>query len=166
LEAAQRQAAAAAYQAVARHQTITRDSAEAWVNGRRGVYYSDPRILMGTVTALISTGDLGLLRDPAVRQAVAAYATQIREDREEFDRAVAFLLASVESLRALGFRQQQEVATGGLPSASTATALTGSPGRDALHALDGVLISNDIRVIYLRPMLETNDRLRELVQSQ
>ena len=159
LEASQRAAAETAFRAVASGRSIPPDSAHAWLFERRGIFYSDPRVLTGSVTALISTGDLRLIRDAEIRQAIAAFETQIREDRVEFDRSQRILMGAFESLRALGFRDDQV-----LPASDTfnsiVSALSGRPGRAALLALDGVLIANDNRVVYLRRMLETNENLR------
>jgi hypothetical protein len=163
LETQQHEAASAAYNAVAQRQSITQDSAKAWLITRRGVYYSDPRLMTGTVTELISTGDLRLLRNSAVRQAVAAYATQIREDRDEFDRFVQSLQPPFEALRALGFQNEHAIDRS-IPFAPVVAALTGTPGREALAALDGVLVANEIRSFYLGRMLETTERLRKLLE--
>jgi hypothetical protein len=165
LEDEQRAAAGGAYKAIARGDVILRDSAVAWAITRRGVHYSDPRVLMGTVTTLISTGDLRLMRDPQLRQAIAAYATQIREDRAEFDRFATIHLQAHESLRAAAFRRGAVPPVG--PDtfflASAVSALTGRPGSDALFAVDGIISANHVRVIYLRRMLATNERLRALI---
>lgn len=50
--------------------------------------YSDPRLVTGTVTALLQTGDLNLIRDARVRNGVSAYATSTAEDWAEFSRWV------------------------------------------------------------------------------
>jgi hypothetical protein len=163
LEKQQHEAANAAYNAVSRRQTITRDSAEAWLITRRGVYYSDPRLLTGTVTELVSTGDLRLLRNSAVRQAVATYATQIREDRDEFNRFVQSLQPPFEALRTLGFQNEQAIDRK-IPFSPVVAAVTGTPGREALAALDGVLVANEIRLFYLQRMQETTDTLRKLLE--
>jgi hypothetical protein len=162
LEIQQQKAATAAFQAVTSGQPISRDSAQAWLITRRGVYYSDPRLLTGTVTELISTGNLRLLRNAALRQAVAGYATRIREDRDEFDRFVASLQPPFEVLRNEGFRNNPP----GFPRedfGAVVAAVTGTPGKEVLAALDGVLIASEIRSFYLRSMLQTSEQLRKLL---
>lgn len=37
-------------------------------------FYVDPRSVLGTVTALLSTGDLNLIRDPSIRSAITGFA--------------------------------------------------------------------------------------------
>jgi hypothetical protein len=162
LESEQHEGAAAAYRAVASGEIVTMDSARAWLITRRGVYYSDPRLLTGTVTALVSTGDLRLLSETRLRQAVAGYATQVREDRDEFDRFVESLQPPFEALRNLGFRKNIK----GMPReqfGAVVTALVGKPGTEVLAALDGVLVANEIRAVYLRRMLETTKRLQGML---
>jgi hypothetical protein len=166
LERGQRAAAAAAFQAVARGEPIPHDSAVAWASTRRGIHYSDPRLLTGTVAALISTGDLRLLRDPVLRQAIAAYATQIHEDRAEFDRSLSIHFSSFESLRSAVFRGNSTRIDPELPFSSAVAALSGTPGKEVLFAVDGILAANDIRVTYLSRMLETNGRLRALLPAR
>jgi hypothetical protein len=66
-------AALAALEALARESPITADSARAWLVERRGFMYSDPRLLTGTFSGLIESGDLRLIRDPDVRKSIIAY---------------------------------------------------------------------------------------------
>jgi hypothetical protein len=70
------------------------DSVTSWLGQRDGGtwYVSDPRLLDGTISALVQTGDLALLRDPAVRSAILAYSSQLRDDMEEFRRFVQYSL--------------------------------------------------------------------------
>jgi len=97
--------------------------------------------LTGTVTALISTGDLRLLSSPALRQAIAAYAAQIHEDRAEFDRALSIHFSSYESLRASAFRPGASVRGHADTTflSSVVSAVTGRPGNEVLSALDGII---------------------------
>lgn len=160
LEDTQHAAAGAAYAAVVRGDNISKDSAAAWMVTRRGVYYSDPRLLTGTVTTLISTGDLKLIRNSSLRQSIAGYSTRIQEDREEFNRFVASLQPPFDALREEGFRQHGTIADRA-GFAAVVAAVTGRPGVAVQHALDGVLIASEIRSVYLKRMLETTQTLRE-----
>ena len=66
------------------------DSIRAWL-GRRNEemwWYSDPRLLDGTMTALVETGDLALLQDRHLRSSIVSYLGQLRSDSEEFRRFV------------------------------------------------------------------------------
>lgn len=49
-----------------------RDSVLYWADV--SAYYEDPRSVMGTVTALLSTGDLNLVRDDSIRSAITGFA--------------------------------------------------------------------------------------------
>ncbi|HUG36680.1 MAG TPA: hypothetical protein VML54_07005 [Candidatus Limnocylindrales bacterium] len=54
-----------------------RDSVLHWADV--SAFYVDPRSVLGTVTALLSTGDLNLIRDPSIRSAITGFAEA--EDR-------------------------------------------------------------------------------------
>ena len=61
------------------------DSVGTWLARRDGSWWSsDPRLLRGTLTALTATGDITLLREPSVRSAVLAYASQLEDDLDYF----------------------------------------------------------------------------------
>jgi hypothetical protein len=80
------------------------DSIRAWLGQRRvGLwYYSDPRLVDGTMTALVETGHLALLRDPALRSAILGYLGQVRADSEEFRRWIQIGLAAESVYTARG----------------------------------------------------------------
>lgn len=85
------------------------DSMRAWL-GRidDGAWLiSDPRLLDGTITALVETGDLTLLGDPELRREVLAYRGQLRDDMAWFryfaesgSQAVEHLIRRIEIKRA------------------------------------------------------------------
>ena len=85
------------------------DSMRAWL-GRidDGAWLiSDPRLLDGTITALVETGDLTLLGDPELRREVLAYRGQFRYDMAWFRyfaesgfQAVQHLIRRIEIKRA------------------------------------------------------------------
>lgn len=66
------------------------DSLRVWLTSREeGMWwYSDPRLLDGTMTALVETGDLSLLRSQRLRSSIVSYLGQLRADTEEFRRFV------------------------------------------------------------------------------
>ena len=72
--------------AVVSAQPVSADSVQEWFHGRRGLSYADPRLLTGTLDALVNTGDLRLIRDPFVRQGLLSYLPKIEQDRAEYDR--------------------------------------------------------------------------------
>lgn len=49
-----------------------KDSVLSWADV--AAYYEDPRSVLGTVTALLSTGDFNLVRDDSIRSAVTGFA--------------------------------------------------------------------------------------------
>lgn len=52
--------------------TSPRDSVLYWADV--SAFYVDPRSVLGTVTALLSTGDLNLIRDGSIRSAITGFA--------------------------------------------------------------------------------------------
>jgi hypothetical protein len=165
LEEMQRAAAQAAFDAVSERRPIPPDSANAWLHERRGLNYSDPRLLTGSVSALIGTGDVRLVRDPVVRKAIMAYLPQISADQAEFDRWVEHLLMPLERLRAVGLR----IPLSGYshPSPSVRAVSATSPDPEVLTALDGIKFSHGERLLYLNRMLAaTRELADELLQPR
>lgn len=60
-------------------------------------YYEDPRSVLGTVTALLSTGDLNLVRDDSIRSAITGFA-ETEERYAELNRDKVQIIAT-HSLR-------------------------------------------------------------------
>ena len=68
---------------------MTLDSAKQWTQVEPGfLWYSDPRLLDGTITALIATGDINLVHDPRIKTSLIKYLGQLTADMNEFDREV------------------------------------------------------------------------------
>jgi len=66
-----------------------RDSVIAWANVVP--VYSDMSPVLGTAEALVSTGDIGLIRDDSLRSAIMAYLDQARENVRGWDAWKEFL---------------------------------------------------------------------------
>jgi hypothetical protein len=76
-------------QAARQDTPLSADSVGTWLDRRDGSWwYSDPRLLDGTVTALVLTGDFGLIRDARARSAILGYVSQLKADLEEFRRGI------------------------------------------------------------------------------
>lgn len=68
---------------------MTLDSATGWTQLKPGfLWYSDPRLLDGAITALVATGDINLVHDPQIKTALIRYLGQLKADMNEFDRGV------------------------------------------------------------------------------
>lgn len=72
-----------------------RDSVLYWADV--SAYYEDPRSVLGTVTALLSTGDLNLVRDDSIRSAITGFA-EAEERYAELNRDKVQIIAAT-SLR-------------------------------------------------------------------
>lgn len=78
---------------------MTLESAREWIQLEPGfIWYSDPRLLDGTITALVATGDINLINDPRTKTALINYSGQLKADMKEFDRAVSQFLAHHDDL--------------------------------------------------------------------
>ena len=176
LEESQRRAAITAFEAVAGGVEVSPDSARSWLLDRRGLYYSDPRLVTGTFTALVSTGDVGLIRDPAIRRAVVGYVPKVQDDMEEFDRWVDRLIEYNAGLRRIGLAVEEAPETTIDRSAPLAELSRGDPSVSALAntrgdagvltSLDGVLFTILPRLTYLRSMLDSTTELYDLLEER
>lgn len=157
-------AALSALKAVLSGQPISVDSARAWLVERRGFYYSDPRLLTGTFSGLVESGDLRLVRAPDLRKAIIAYLPQISADRSEFDRWVDAFITGVRPFRTVVLElpvYEQTVAEAGVQ------ALASYPAHSLMPAvLDTAIWTNEIRLIYLRRMLSATDLTMEALSSR
>jgi len=80
---------------------MTLDSARKWTQLEPGfIWYSDPRLLDGAISALVATGDINLVHDPRVKTSLINYLGQLKADMNEIDRGVnQFLIHEGELLR-------------------------------------------------------------------
>jgi len=80
---------------------MTLDSARKWAQLEPGfIWYSDPRLLDGAISALVATGDINLVNDPRVKTSLINYLGQLKADMNEIDRGVnQFLVHENELLR-------------------------------------------------------------------
>ena len=152
-----------ALSAVKGGETISPDSARAWLVEQRGFYYADPRLLTGTFSGLVESGDLRMIRDPDVRKSILGYLPQIQADRVEFDRWVDAFITGIRPYRTVLLRlpkTERSLAEGSVQALST------FPGHPLLaEALDAAIWSNEIRLIYLRRMLVATETVAETLAS-
>lgn len=142
---------------------IPSDSTAAW--GRAGpLNYSDPRLLLGTVTALQQSGDLRLIGDDRLRVAIIGYAGGVDKDWEEFSRWVGIgMNAWLDIVRA--------VASRGEPYPEDDVALLQATVRTLRHdarlpvALQAMWVAGLNRVFYLTRMRDDTARLRRLLEA-
>ena len=155
LERQQAQAAQRALDALATGGPIAPDSAQLWLMEERGLFYSDPRPITGTLSALVQTGDLRLIRDLETRNALVSYLAQITADKTEFDRFVDESLTGIRMLRASG--AAPAVAWGELGDAAIRGFLRRPVPTDAPIALEHIITASELRQVYLTRMLEATE---------
>jgi hypothetical protein len=155
-EETRRSEAQAAFAAASAAVAVSADSAQAWLIDRQGLYGTDPRLLTGSVSALVGTGELGLIRDANVRAALAAYVPQIVSDRTEFDRWTQQQIPFLTSLHRVGVL----LGSGESSRHPAVIALSGSPlNPEVAIALEGVVWTARNRLIYLTRMLDATRAL-------
>jgi hypothetical protein len=138
-------------------QPIPLDSAALWMNAEPPFpWYSDPRLRDGTITALVGTGDINLIRNERVRAAMIGYQGQVRADLGEFSRDVGLfqdlasdLLRLLESTRAPSAEGNEDDVAGSL------VALRTNPDAAAIFRLFRFNI--EARIWYLTQMLNATD---------
>ena len=156
-------AALTAMKALASGTPISADSARAWLVERRGFNYSDPRLLTGTFSGLVESGDLRLIRDPDVRTAIIAYLPQITADRAEFDRWVDAFIEGVRAFRPVVLDLPEYYPRVGEAGVHALSAVPVHPLMG--QVLDASVWTNEIRLIYLRRMLAATEATRAAIGS-
>lgn len=159
LEETTRESAGAVLAAIGAAAPVSADSAHAWMIERRASFYSDPRLLVGTVSALMETGDINLLRDREIRQQIIEYQSQIEADQAEFGRWVDRLAGYLEDFysRAVASDRWQQTDTS-LPHQVRAI-LAGQEDRGMLDPFFGMYWTSGIRLTYLQRMLDETSAL-------
>lgn len=154
LEETTRDGAAAVMAAISAGAPIRADSANAWMIERRASFYSDPRLLLGTVSALMQTGDIKLLRNPVVRQQVIEYESQIEADQAEFGRWVDQLASYLQEFYATGVGSDRWGQTDVTLPHQVRALTAGKPDQAMLGSFFGMYWTSGIRITYLQRMLE------------
>lgn len=162
LERQQQAAAAKVLDALAAGSPLTAQTARQWLIDERGLYYADPRLITGTLSALVQNGDLRLIRDSGKRNAVVSYLAQITEDKEEFDRFVEESLFALRIFREVG---SSPPAGWQLIGDSAVRAVMKRPVEPAVAAaLEHVITAAALRQVYLERMLAATRELDELLR--
>lgn len=145
---------------------ITLDSARKWTQLEPGfLWYSDPRLLDGTITALVATGDINLIQIPRIKTALINYLGQLKADMNEFDRAVGqFLIHHDELLRVFELAR-----TPGAESSNDALAnelLSVQTDKTAAAVFRLLEKNTDRRIWYLQQMLAATDEMISQLDMQ
>jgi hypothetical protein len=156
-------AALTALGALERGAPITADSARAWLVERRGFMYSDPRLLTGTFSGLIESGDLRLIQDVEMRKSITAYRPLTTADRVEFDRWVGQLVEGYRAYRPVALSMPEYYTVVGETGAQ---ALSTVPVHPLMRpTLDIAVWTNQLRLIYLRRMLAATEETSAALES-
>jgi hypothetical protein len=155
LEQAQDQATFVVLTALRGSAQIPVDSARVWIERRAG-FYSDPRLLEGTMTALLEAGDLNVISSSQIRTGTLEYRTQIRSDQAEFGRWVG---RGLEHADQFVIRAERALTPLIAPDEEHLVRALAAVGGDmeARAAWGGIFNAGKNRTIYLRRMLEATE---------
>jgi hypothetical protein len=145
---------------------MTLDSAREWTQMEPGfIWFSDPRLLNGAITALVATGDINLLHNPRVKTALINYLGQLEADAHEFDRGVnRFLVHHDELLRAFELARIPGVEPGKDALADELLSIQEDKSAAAVFRL---LEKNILgRIWYLEQMLAATEELSGQLDSE
>jgi hypothetical protein len=127
-------------------------------------WFSDPRLLEGTLVALIETGDINLLRDDSLRIHAIRYQGQLRADLTEFGRKLdsfqsfeSHLFQLLESARPASAQPEIDDTPGSL------IALRNNP--EATAVFRSFRMNTEARMWYLSQMLAATNGLLGRLQS-
>jgi len=145
---------------------MTLDSATKWTQLEPGfIWYSDPRLLDGAISALVATGDINLVHDPRVKTSLINYLGQLKADLNEIDRGVnQFLIHESELMRAFELAR-----TPGTESAKVALAneLLSIQNDETATVVFRLLEKNiTSRIWYLEQMLVATEELSGELNTQ
>lgn len=153
------------------------DSLGVWLERPQGAY-SDPRPSMGTVNALLQTGDARLLRNAATRAALSGYGSEMAADLGELSRTVDFMMSSVSRIgsRYEAVRLPLRVANAEVrfPDTEQRRFLGGyianwptlQEDAQVRSGLQDLATAYSMRVFYLQRMLDGTSALRRLLEVE
>lgn len=145
---------------------MTLDSARKWTQLEPGfIWYSDPRLLDGAISALVATGDINLVLDPRVKTSLVNYLGQLKADLNEIDRGVnQFLIHESELLRAFELARVQGTESAKVTLANELLSIQ----NDETAAVVFRLLEKNItsRIWYLEQMLAATEELSSELNTQ
>ena len=145
---------------------MTLDSAREWTQFEPGyLWYSDPRLLEGAISALVATGEVNLIDNQEIKASLINYLGQMKADMNEFDRGVDHyfsirgeILRLLELARTPGNRPQEDELAHELVS------IWGEKEAAAAFRLLERNVSN--RLWYLEQMLAATEEFSNQLDSQ
>jgi hypothetical protein len=145
---------------------MTLDSAREWTQFEPGyLWYSDPRLLEGAISALVATGEVNLIDDQEIKASLINYLGQMKADMNEFDRGVDHyfsirgeILRLLELARTPGERPEKDELAHELVS------IWGEREAAAAFRLLERNVSN--RLWYLEQMLAATEKFSHQLDSQ
>ena len=145
---------------------MTLDSARKWTQLEPGfIWYSDPRLLDGAISALVTTGDINLVHDPRVKTALINYLGQLKADMNEIDRGVnQFLIHESELLRVFELARIPGTESAKVALANELLSIQNDKTAAVVFRLLEKNITN--RIWYLEQMLVATEELSSELNTQ
>ena len=145
---------------------MTLDSARKWTQLEPGfIWYSDPRLLDGAISALVATGDINLVHDPRVKTSLINYLGQLKADMNEIDRGVnQFLIHEGELLRVFELARIPGTESAKVALANELLSVQNDKTAAVVFRLLEKNITN--RIWYLEQMLVATEELSSEINTQ
>jgi len=145
---------------------MTLDSATKWTQLEPGfIWYSDPRLLDGAISALVATGDINLVHDPRVKTSLVNYLGQLKADMNEIDRGVnQFLIHESELLRVFELARIPGTESAKVALANELLSIQNDQTAAVVFRLLEKNITN--RIWYLEQMLVATEELSSELNTQ
>lgn len=112
--------------------------------------YTDPRLVVGTIEALLASGSIRIVRDPEVRSAILQYVSSVKQDHAAFTR-----WAERGATSTAAFVNLWELNVNSPLLADAVTQLRRSP--PARQAIREMVLAGYFRQRYLTRMIEATD---------
>ena len=145
---------------------MTLDSARKWTQLEPGfIWYSDPRLLDGAISALVATGDINLVHNPRVKTSLINYLGQLKADMNEIDRGVnQFLIHESELLRVFELARIPSTESAKVALANELLSIQHEETAAVVFRLLEKNITN--RIWYLEQMLVATEELSSQLNTQ
>lgn len=144
---------------------IAIDSAREWTQLEPGfLWYSDPRLLDGAITALVATGDVNLIDDQRIKTSLINYLGQMKADMNEFDRGIDHYFDSRdEILRVFELARNRDIESADYAFANELVSVQNEKAAAVAFRLLERNITN--RIWYLEQMRAATEELRSQIDS-
>ncbi|MFK5951217.1 MAG: hypothetical protein QM500_20875 [Methylococcales bacterium] len=143
-------------------QELSFDRAQELLLSRRGAfYYSDPRLIDGTLSSLIQSGDIAIINDISLRTNLMSYLNKLVKNYSEFDRWISYELKYISV-----FDDQTSLIKHTTKQNNIVDLfLLVQKNPKVISAFRGAVRSSIVRLTYLRRMLKDTQQIEKALSS-